>query len=627
MCTEFLFLLIIIAIPLMTISMMAKTDRSFHDLPFSNGIIASKYNFRINAVDTFQDHIYSNINESTKSSNLIRELSFNFLLKDGQWVSSKELIVTESGYLPGTGIGKIVSMSKDNEDIKITQYYFSPFTTDKGILVVIIKKQNVAKVKPNLIRSNGEHQIKINKFDDNSDAFLIVLGMGSRETEASSVITHFVAGRDAGAILDAEKSFWTEWHDIEYIPSGLTVSEKNLYLQSTAMLKMGQCREKGSPHGQILASIPPGIWNIAWVRDGAYAISGLTRSGHYKEARLGLEFILKSECGKYVDYKPYGHNYGVGADYQVSVCRYFGNGKEESDRNDNGPNIEYDGFGLFLWCLYEYVIADKLNGRDFLNKYWIKIKEKIGDVVVNNLMDDNLPCSDKKAKLIRIDSGPWEQHVHDDGYDGAKHFSYTTICNFKGLDGLFELSKKIHREQGGIKRYETAKKKLQNGFHLYLVEPGHKVIRQSMERTIFDKYMIDAAAVEAINFGIVESNGEIAKNTINAFNEYLRVNPGGSVPRYRRNNNDHDYDCKEWVVIDLRIASALIKMGDLETAKKILDWITTQSKSNFNIISELYDEETADYAGQAPMCGFGPGAYIISMCDYYEKLPERSKNI
>ena len=43
-----------------------------------------------------------------------------------------------------------------------------------------------------------------------------------------------------------------------------------------------------------------------------------------------------------------GVDYGVGMDYQLSVCRYYGDGSEWTDGGSD-PNIELDGFGLFLW--------------------------------------------------------------------------------------------------------------------------------------------------------------------------------------------------------------------------------------------------------------------------------------
>ena len=81
---------------------------------------------------------------------------------------------------------------------------------------------------------------------------------------------------------------------------------------------MGQVAETGGGAGQILASIAPGQWNIAWVRDMAYAVVGLVRSGHYAEAKAAIAFQMQAQVGGYQQY--------VGAPYQISVVRYYGNG-------------------------------------------------------------------------------------------------------------------------------------------------------------------------------------------------------------------------------------------------------------------------------------------------------------
>ena len=45
-----------------------------------------------------------------------------------------------------------------------------------------------------------------------------------------------------------------------------------------------------------------------------------------------------------------------GADYQISVVRYFGDGSEEPFFTQEGSNnIEFDNWGLVLWVLGEYV--------------------------------------------------------------------------------------------------------------------------------------------------------------------------------------------------------------------------------------------------------------------------------
>ena len=75
----------------------------------------------------------------------------------------------------------------------------------------------------------------------------------------------------------------------------------------------------------------------------------LRRAGHDPEAKAAIAFQMGASVGQYEMY--------VGAPYQISVVRYYGDGTEWSDSNSNGPNVEFDGFGLFLWELAEYVRA------------------------------------------------------------------------------------------------------------------------------------------------------------------------------------------------------------------------------------------------------------------------------
>ena len=124
---------------------------------------------------------------------------------------------------------------------------------------------------------------------------VVALGDGQPAEALWPQVEEFIAGRGPEAILQGELDWWTAWHAVETPPPDLTGDELAVYRQSTAILKMGQVREPGPGNGQILASLLPGIWNVSWVRDAAYAILGLVESGHHAEARLALEFMLGAQ--------------------------------------------------------------------------------------------------------------------------------------------------------------------------------------------------------------------------------------------------------------------------------------------------------------------------------------------
>src|SRR6185369_12096563 len=105
--------------------------------------------------------------------------------------------------------------------------------------------------------------------------------------------------------------------------------------------------------------------------------------------------------------------------YQISLVRYYGFGVEETDFNDFGPNLEFDGFGLFLWALHNY---EALTGDTSLaDDNWDTVTTKVADVL--------LALADPATGLLRKDSSIWETH-----WNGRERsWAYTNITAARGL--------------------------------------------------------------------------------------------------------------------------------------------------------------------------------------------------
>ncbi len=401
-----------------------------------------------------------------------------------------------------------------------------------------------------------------------------VLALDADAQPAVDRVRAFAASRTPKQLLDAEVADWTAWRTPA--PSTLAPTEAALFAQSQAFLRMGQVTEPGKSEGQILASIAPGKWNIAWVRDMAYATVALVRTGHFVEAKKALQFQLGATVGNYQTY--------VGAPYQISVVRYYGDGTEESDSNQDGPNVEFDGFGLFLWAFDEYVAASK--DTAFATSAMPVLKAKIGDVLVK---------LQEPSGLIAADSSIWEVH-----WNGKQqHFAYTSLTAARGLCGLANL--------GGDASYQTAAQKLGAGVLQNLRAPNG-AISQSVEALAEGKGFLDAAAIEAVSLGLADPNKRTARATVSTIAQGL-VPPSGRG--YFRNDDGDWYDSQEWIFVDLRMGRALDLVGNTALAKSTRDWNVAQATENFGILSELHDRVTADYAGEAPMVGFGAGGYVL----------------
>ncbi len=351
---------------------------------------------------------------------------------------------------------------------------------------------------------------------------------------------------------------------------------------------MGQVTEAAPSNGQILASIAPGEWNITWARDMAYAVVGLVKSGHFAEAKAALAFQMGATANAYESY--------VGKPYQISVCRYFGNGVEQSDSNADGPNIEFDGFGLFLWSLDEYVKAS--GDTVSLQAWWPTVKSMVADVLVL--------LQDPATGLIAADSSIWE--VHWNGQQ--KHFAYTTITAANGLCSAARLATAAG-DAADVTAYGKAGAAARDAVLKSLRAPDGTVA-QSLEGLAAGSGWLDAAAVEAIDLGLFDPARGTALATLRSI-EHGLVPPSGRG--FMRDQTGGSYDSQEWVFVDLRMDRAMELRGEAANEASLFSWNTDQAIDNYGELSELHDATTASYTGASPMVGFGAGAYLIALAD------------
>ena len=410
----------------------------------------------------------------------------------------------------------------------------------------------------------------------------------------TSAVGHaWIDGRGPDAWLADERGWWDNFHAQGTPPAGMTADEALVYRQQIAFLKMSQVREEGDAYGQIAASLPVSapvgdfqhIWNIAWVRDGAYAIASLDAAGYTTEAAAALRFLIQE--GKTGDYRSY-----VGdAAYAVSVCRLYGDGTEWTDLDADGPNIEFDNFGLFLWALGGLVADDATLYDDVVPR----ALDGVADVLTG-LIDPN-------TGLLLPDSSIWERH-----WNGKqKQFTYSSAWAVVGLREAAAMADALGdpRAEG----YRAGADRIAAAIGDHLLDAGG-VLAGSREELETGGGYLDLAAVEVYNFDILAPKSESFTASLAAWDRELKVASGTG---YHRNDDGSTYDEHEWIVIDLRLAEALRRSCRPEEAAALEDWVTDHGMLNNRILPELLDPDRADYAGPAPMLGFGAGAYVLAM--------------
>ncbi|MCS7299739.1 MAG: glycoside hydrolase family 15 protein [Spirochaetia bacterium] len=609
----------------LTLFMLSATNlafskqKEFNLLVSANGYSAVVFSTVKKRISAFYPSIYRKYDEKSKEITFIlRSLDYNININEKSF-ALKDAKLNDLNYIPGTGIIKV---SFSHEIADVVMYIFSSFNLRYPSFVVKLeispKERGIIEVSRSIGFSGRQ---PIVPYDNESQyinseygTLLFYFKEVAKKGIEFSIYDLVILAKDLETCLkvanyyystffdplEEELKFWNNWHSKTIIPKNLSKEQTDLYKQSLAFIKMGQVREEGKGFGQILASLTTGTWNIAWVRDGVYSIVALIRAGQLEEARDALKFFLEADTGYYKSYVFDGKDWGIGVDYKISVCRYYGNGKEESDDNGNGVNIEIDGFGMFLWALSEYLNAT--NDSQLLNRYFEAIDKQVIYPIIYNI-DTNL-------NTIRPESGPWERHIRDNGYDGAKRFTYTTIMAIKGLSEISKTFKKYGKKSSyDIDNYISI---LMEGLNKNLVDKDRKVLVGSYEhftRFGYPKY-VDGAVVEAINFGLVSR--DVSENTLKAFEDVLKMK---GREGYKRNLDGGWYDNQEWVIINLRTASAYKRIGNTEKATRLVRRIEEKALNGFYMIPELLDEKDDSFKGAIPMLGFGAGAYIIFFTD------------
>lgn len=618
--------------PEKTFDYEGKLKQSYFKLTTSNGLIVSVYNTRNNCIDYVYPHIFAHID----SANYVYPFIGNITLQGGE-------IPLKTNYVSNTHV-----IASEYEDFTI--YYTASFVNEDKVFYIVARrdKDKIDKIAFDAETTPGSEVSGLDHLENHLQdlpcriAGNAITGTYTRQYEGDIHERYFLysftdslhqdpeivdkaierlKGSDS-SLVDMEISFMRNLIESCNIPAAASAKEKNILEQSVSVLKMAQVSDREIfPHspGQILASLRPGLWHIAWVRDGSFAIEGMTRLGMYTEARKGLEFMLKAPSNKFRNYiYKDGKDYGPGVDYQISLTRYFGNGTEECDINDHGPNIEYDDFGLFLMAFINYV--ERSADWDFYMKWNDVVATKVADAIIHSMESNN---------LLKADSGPWEHHL-----EIPKQYTFTSGVCARGLQQFASTQKSRSLP---YEKYETAASLIKDAIIANMLVDGIYFKGNADDNSVSDHEYWDGGSFEIFANGLIPDKSLFTTH-MEAYGKALGIK--GNRPGYIRLESSDPYENQEWVFINLRIAYAHLMFGNKPAAYDLINYITEQASMNYNIIPEMISnkaqmskvtpdyypnevwcncirEEDGMYIGTIPMVGYGSGTYAMTLLSYY----------
>jgi GH15 family glucan-1,4-alpha-glucosidase len=445
---------------------------------------------------------------------------------------------------------------------------------------------------------------------------LISLENDSELEQAATDFNRWRGGLGPGQLVKREIAELEQWR-VKPAVHFTDEQERHLWRQSEVMLRMAQSREPNRPdrsgnvrnnNGLIVAALPDGVYFTPWVRDMACALVAFVRMGHQAEARAGLL--------AYFNAQPTGKMRAqtAGADYQISVVRYFGDGSEEPFFTEEGAtNIEFDDWGLALWVLGEYV--RKFDDPHLLNTatYRGLLYPSARDFVVKPLLA-NLE-SYGGGEIVAADTSIWEEHQKD-----KKHFAWSTAMAIVGLKNFAEIARRAGDESARTNALAHVAQ-LRKGFAAAFIREGklHGTLEPGMKNDI------DGALLAIINFGVV-TDPALVRDTVERM-ELLKVASGG-YKRVRSNYTDpaifeYWYEKEEFLFVDFSLAEVDRRLGNAAASDAMLKRIVSKAAADHNIIPEMYvavpcqlfPGRIGDPTGALPMIGYGAGEYILHVLE------------
>jgi GH15 family glucan-1,4-alpha-glucosidase len=632
---NFVILFCLFCLPLLSVQKTnVPLSPSYFKLTTSNGLIVAAYNLKENRIDDVYPHIFANYDSGRYVHPFIGNIRLNTSEQPAYTNYLKNTHVITAGY-KGYTVNYFSSFTNSDKIFYIVirgkreiieDLTFTAETGEGKAVSGITLLENHLQDLPIRLKGNVLTGTVMRKYDMNTyDKYFLYSFNDSLHTDTSIVSSAIdKISRMKNSLLDNEVSYMQHLFSTCTLPENLTIKERNVAEQSVTILKMSQVADNEIfpfSHGQIMASLRPGLWHIAWVRDGSYAIQAMSKLGMYTEAKKGLEFMLKAPSGHYKHYiYTDGKDYGPGVDYQISLTRYFGNGTEECDTNESGPNIEYDDFGLFLNAFSEYISCSKDSA--FYMKWNNVMCTKVADATIHSIDTDS---------LIKADSGPWEHHLQN-----PKQYTFTSGVCARGLEQFASLQQDFHLP---YEKYKAAASTLKQSILTHMLCDNNYLKGNVNDKLATDPEFYDSGVYEIFANGLMKDR-KLFLSHMAACDKVLRIK--GSRSGYIRLNTADPYENQEWVFIDLRIARAWLLFGGKTEAAGLLHYVTEQASINHNTIPEMYSnkiqmdkitdnflqnnfwcncirDKDDQYIGTVPMVGFGSAAYILTLFAFYEK--------
>lgn len=178
---------------------------------------------------------------------------------------------------------------------------------------------------------------------------------------------------------------------------------------------------------------------------------------------------------------------------------------------------------------------------------------------------------------------------------------YSTASIYQALKASYNMLKLIDEVKYAhfLERIYNMTVKIRDAIRTYFVEDGH------LKRSL-DNNQVDISLLSVVTpFSIFEPDDEIIKNTVIEIERTLHMPNGG----YMRYQWDNYMGGNTWIISSLWLALYNIKIGNIERAKELFDWVTVHADS-LNFLPEQIERE-GDKTAWITQLSWSHAMYVI----------------
>lgn len=380
--------------------------------------------------------------------------------------------------------------------------------------------------------------------------------------------------------LEMTRQYWQTWlstaagqlHSID--DSYVDIVKKSL------MVIKVHCDKRGG----IVASADSSIYNFGrdyysyvWPRDGAYAIWPLIRLGYREEPRKLFEFcrdILTTDGYLMHKYQP---DKAIGSTWHPLL---HGKRKELA--------IQEDETAIVLYMLGEYY--DYSQDHDFVQSLYNTFIQPAANFMANFI--------DDQTKLPHASYDLWEERFLTT--------TYTTAIVYQSLLVAADFAEIFEYPDDAVRWRDVAAEILDSSKIFF--DPERKAFRkgfllQEDGSLAFDNTLDMANLYGPMMFAQSMGTEAIKQTAAAVENILLDKTPSGGLPRYEHDNYflvNHAYLGNPWHVTTLWLAQYYTRTGQLDLAKKYVDWTVLHALPS-GMLSEQVNPITGETVSVTPL--------------------------